>query len=129
MHGRFQCMRVYADSIYKYIYAPGRLWENAPFFDQKRSRQGCLGPPSTFSGCRGKREASSGVWNPAYVFFLCFVLQVHHINANYFLDITSMKPEEVESSIFGFSSSFEDPSTATYLQFLKEGLQKAKPHL
>ncbi|KAL7980495.1 hypothetical protein Chor_001649 [Crotalus horridus] len=54
---------------------------------------------------------------------------VHHINANYFLDITSMKPEEVGSSIFGFSSSFEDPSTATYLQFLKEGLQKAKPHL
>ncbi|KAG8143120.1 hypothetical protein E2320_000401 [Naja naja] len=54
---------------------------------------------------------------------------VHHINANYFLDITSMKPEEVESSIFSFSSSFEDPSTATYLQFLKEGLQKAKSYL
>ncbi|KAH0631206.1 hypothetical protein JD844_005423 [Phrynosoma platyrhinos] len=54
---------------------------------------------------------------------------VHHINANYFLDITSMKPEEVESSIFSFSTSFEDPSTATYLQFLKEGLQKAKPFL
>lgn len=54
---------------------------------------------------------------------------VHHINANYFLDITSVKPEEVESNIFGFSASFEDPSTATYLQFLKEGLQKAKPFL
>lgn len=56
-------------------------------------------------------------------------LQVHHINANYFLDITSVKPEEVESSIFSFSASFEDPSTATYLQFLKEGLQRAKPFL
>ncbi|KFV54770.1 Selenoprotein N, partial [Tyto alba] len=54
---------------------------------------------------------------------------VHHINANYFLDITSMKPEDVESSIFSFSTNFEDPSTATYLQFLKEGLQRAKPHL
>lgn len=54
---------------------------------------------------------------------------VHHINANYFLDITSVKPEEVESSIFSFSASFEDPSTATYLQFLKEGLQRAKPFL
>ncbi|CAI5781587.1 EF-hand domain-containing protein [Podarcis lilfordi] len=54
---------------------------------------------------------------------------VHHINANYFLDITSMKPEEAESSIFSFSASFEDPSTATYLQFLKEGLQRAKPFL
>lgn len=54
---------------------------------------------------------------------------IHHINANYFLDITSMKPEEVESSIFSFSSNFEDPSTATYLQFLKEGLQRAKPFL
>uniref|UniRef100_A0A8D0B2F8 Selenoprotein N n=1 Tax=Salvator merianae TaxID=96440 RepID=A0A8D0B2F8_SALMN len=54
---------------------------------------------------------------------------VHHINANYFLDITSVKPEEVQSSIFSFSTSFEDPSTATYLQFLKEGLQKAKPFL
>lgn len=54
---------------------------------------------------------------------------VHHINANYFLDITSMKPEDVESSIFSFSTNFEDPSTATYLQFLKEGLQRAKPYL
>uniref|UniRef100_A0A8C0V3E0 Selenoprotein N n=1 Tax=Cyanistes caeruleus TaxID=156563 RepID=A0A8C0V3E0_CYACU len=54
---------------------------------------------------------------------------IHHINANYFLDITSMKPEDVESSIFSFSSNFEDPSTATYLQFLKEGLQRAKPYL
>ncbi|NXV80257.1 SELN protein, partial [Atlantisia rogersi] len=54
---------------------------------------------------------------------------LHHINANYFLDITSMKPEDVESSIFSFSTNFEDPSTATYLQFLKEGLQRAKPYL
>uniref|UniRef100_G1MSJ3 EF-hand domain-containing protein n=1 Tax=Meleagris gallopavo TaxID=9103 RepID=G1MSJ3_MELGA len=54
---------------------------------------------------------------------------IHHINANYFLDITSMKPEDVESSIFSFSSSFDDPSTATYLQFLKEGLQRAKAYL
>ncbi|NWW70300.1 SELN protein, partial [Climacteris rufus] len=54
---------------------------------------------------------------------------IHHINANHFLDITSMKPEDVESSIFSFSTNFEDPSTATYLQFLKEGLQRAKPYL
>ncbi|KFV75122.1 Selenoprotein N, partial [Dryobates pubescens] len=54
---------------------------------------------------------------------------VHHINANYFLDITSMKPEDVESNLFSFSTNFEDPSTATYLQFLKEGLQRAKPYL
>lgn len=54
---------------------------------------------------------------------------VHHINANHFLDITSMKPEDAESGIFSFSASFEDPSTATYLQFLKEGLRKAEPFL
>lgn len=60
---------------------------------------------------------------------ICFLSQIHHINANYFLDITSMKPEDVESSIFSFSTNFEDPSTATYLQFLKEGLQRAKPYL
>uniref|UniRef100_A0A8B9ZYI1 Selenoprotein N n=1 Tax=Anas zonorhyncha TaxID=75864 RepID=A0A8B9ZYI1_9AVES len=54
---------------------------------------------------------------------------IHHINANYFLDITSMKPEDVESSIFSFSNNFDDPSTATYLQFLKEGLQRAKSYL
>lgn len=64
-----------------------------------------------------------------YGLLICFLPQVHHINANYFLDITSMKPEDVESSIFSFSSNFEDPSTATYLQFLKEGLQRAKPYL
>lgn len=50
---------------------------------------------------------------------------VHHINANDFLDVTSVKPEEVEGSIFSFSTSFEDPATMTYLKFLKEGLQKA----
>uniref|UniRef100_A0A2K6RVS3 Selenoprotein N n=1 Tax=Rhinopithecus roxellana TaxID=61622 RepID=A0A2K6RVS3_RHIRO len=54
---------------------------------------------------------------------------VHHINANYFLDITSMKPEEVESNLFSFSSTFEDPSTATYMQFLKEGLRRGLPLL
>uniref|UniRef100_A0A2K6DV84 Selenoprotein N n=1 Tax=Macaca nemestrina TaxID=9545 RepID=A0A2K6DV84_MACNE len=54
---------------------------------------------------------------------------VHHINANYFLDITSMKPEEVESHLFSFSSTFEDPSTATYMQFLKEGLRRGLPLL
>ncbi|NWT58556.1 SELN protein, partial [Erythrocercus mccallii] len=60
---------------------------------------------------------------------ICFLCQIHHINANDFLDITSMKPEDVESSIFSFSTNFEDPSTATYLQFLKEGLHRAKPYL
>uniref|UniRef100_A0A2R9ASK6 Selenoprotein N n=1 Tax=Pan paniscus TaxID=9597 RepID=A0A2R9ASK6_PANPA len=54
---------------------------------------------------------------------------VHHINANYFLDITSMKPEEIESNLFSFSSTFEDPSTATYMQFLKEGLRRGLPLL
>lgn len=55
--------------------------------------------------------------------------QVHHINANYFLDITSMKPEDVENNVFSFSSTFEDPSTATYMQFLKEGLRRGLPLL
>ena len=55
--------------------------------------------------------------------------KVHHINANYFLDITSMKPEEVENNAFSFSSTFEDPSTATYMQFLKEGLRRGLPLL
>uniref|UniRef100_A0A8C0NH94 Selenoprotein N n=1 Tax=Canis lupus familiaris TaxID=9615 RepID=A0A8C0NH94_CANLF len=54
---------------------------------------------------------------------------VHHINANYFLDITSMKPEDVENNVFSFSSTFEDPSTATYMQFLKEGLRRGLPLL
>lgn len=53
---------------------------------------------------------------------------VQHINANYFLDITSMKPEDVEK-VFSFSSTFEDPSTATYMQFLKEGLRRGLPLL
>nr|AAH43665.1 Sepn1 protein [Mus musculus] len=53
---------------------------------------------------------------------------VHHINANYFLDITSMKPEDMENNnVFSFSSSFEDPSTATYMQFLREGLRRGLP--
>uniref|UniRef100_A0A8C5NVZ3 Selenoprotein N n=1 Tax=Jaculus jaculus TaxID=51337 RepID=A0A8C5NVZ3_JACJA len=54
---------------------------------------------------------------------------VHHINANYFLDITSMKPEDVENKVFSFSSTFEDPSTATYMQFLREGLRRGAPLL
>uniref|UniRef100_H3A241 Selenoprotein N n=1 Tax=Latimeria chalumnae TaxID=7897 RepID=H3A241_LATCH len=62
---------------------------------------------------------------------LCFPngTVVHHMNANYFLDITSMKPEEMEGGIFSFSAGFEDPSTAMYLKFLKEGLEKAKMFL
>lgn len=58
----------------------------------------------------------------------CFWLQVHHINANFFLDQTAMKPEE-EGATFSFSSGFEDPSTSTYISFLKEGLEKAKEYL
>uniref|UniRef100_A0AAY3ZTP9 Selenoprotein N n=1 Tax=Denticeps clupeoides TaxID=299321 RepID=A0AAY3ZTP9_9TELE len=53
---------------------------------------------------------------------------VHHINANNFLDQTSMKPEEDEAP-FSFSGGFEDPSTSTYLRFLEEGLEKAKEYL
>ncbi|KAF3844948.1 hypothetical protein F7725_008111 [Dissostichus mawsoni] len=53
---------------------------------------------------------------------------IHHINANFFLDQTAMKPEEEEAT-FSFSAAFEDPSTATYLSFLKEGLEKAKQYL
>lgn len=55
--------------------------------------------------------------------------QVHHINANYFLDITSMKPQDIENNVFSFSSTFEDPSTATYMQFLQEGLRRGLPLL
>ncbi|MBN3301932.1 SELN protein, partial [Amia calva] len=54
---------------------------------------------------------------------------VHHINANYFLDETSMKPEEPEGTMFSFTEGFEDPSTATYIRFLKEGMEKAKEYL
>ncbi|KAK3563464.1 hypothetical protein QTP86_028877 [Hemibagrus guttatus] len=55
---------------------------------------------------------------------------VHHINANNFLDQTSVKPEEGESGMgFSFSGGFEDPSTSTYVRFLKEGLDKAKAYL
>ncbi|KAB5561957.1 hypothetical protein PHYPO_G00012440 [Pangasianodon hypophthalmus] len=53
---------------------------------------------------------------------------VHHINANNFLDQTSMKPEEDEPG-FSFSGGFEDPSTSTYIRFLQEGLDKAKAYL
>lgn len=53
---------------------------------------------------------------------------VHHINANNFLDQTSMKPED-EGPGLSFSAGFEDPSTSTYIRFLQEGLEKAKPYL
>uniref|UniRef100_A0A3Q3WLV8 Uncharacterized protein n=1 Tax=Mola mola TaxID=94237 RepID=A0A3Q3WLV8_MOLML len=53
---------------------------------------------------------------------------VHHINANFFLDQTAMKPEE-EGVTFSFSGGFEDPSTATYISFLKEGLERAKQYV
>lgn len=53
---------------------------------------------------------------------------VHHINANHFLDQTAMKPEE-EGGTFSFSGGFEDPSTSTYIDFLKEGLHKAKDYM
>lgn len=52
---------------------------------------------------------------------------VHHINANNFLDLTSVKPED-EGPSFSFSGGFEDPSTTTYMDFLKEGLEKAKEY-
>ncbi|KAG7465962.1 hypothetical protein MATL_G00159700 [Megalops atlanticus] len=54
---------------------------------------------------------------------------IHHINANYFLDQTAMRPEEEEGTMFNFSGGFEDPSTATYIRFLQEGLEKAKEYL
>lgn len=54
---------------------------------------------------------------------------VHHINANYFLDVTVLKPENAKNNAFSFSSAFEDPSTATYMQFLKEGLRLGLPLL
>uniref|UniRef100_A0A8C4SYT2 Uncharacterized protein n=2 Tax=Erpetoichthys calabaricus TaxID=27687 RepID=A0A8C4SYT2_ERPCA len=55
---------------------------------------------------------------------------VHHINANDFLDLTSMKPEDsFEGGLFSFSNNFEDPSTSSYVNFLKEGLEKATEYL
>lgn len=53
---------------------------------------------------------------------------VHHINANNFLDQTSMKPEE-DGPAVSFSTGFEDPSTSTYMRFLQEGLEKAKLYM
>lgn len=56
---------------------------------------------------------------------------LHHINANVFLDQTAMKPEDEdqeEGRAFSFSSGFHDPSTATYISFLKEALQRAQEH-
>lgn len=41
-----------------------------------------------------------------------------------------MKPEDMENTnVFSFSSTFEDPSTATYMQFLREGLRRGLPLL
>ncbi|TNM95358.1 hypothetical protein fugu_016441 [Takifugu bimaculatus] len=53
---------------------------------------------------------------------------VHHINANFFLDQTAMKPEE-DGTPFSFSGGFEDPSTSTYISFLKEGLERARAYM
>ena len=39
-----------------------------------------------------------------------------------------MKPEE-EGAAFSFSAGFEDPSTSTYMAFLKEALQRAEEFL
>uniref|UniRef100_A0A672GMI0 Selenoprotein N n=1 Tax=Salarias fasciatus TaxID=181472 RepID=A0A672GMI0_SALFA len=49
---------------------------------------------------------------------------LHHINANVFLDQTAMRPEDEAS--FSFSAGFEDPSTSTYIRFLREGLERAR---
>uniref|UniRef100_A0A6I8P0E3 Selenoprotein N n=1 Tax=Ornithorhynchus anatinus TaxID=9258 RepID=A0A6I8P0E3_ORNAN len=54
---------------------------------------------------------------------------VHHMNANHFLDITSLRPEAGEGAAFGFAAAFEDPAAATYAQFLREGLRRAGPFL
>uniref|UniRef100_A0A8C7F896 Uncharacterized protein n=1 Tax=Oncorhynchus kisutch TaxID=8019 RepID=A0A8C7F896_ONCKI len=54
-------------------------------------------------------------------------LNVHHIDANYFLDEKSMKPQE--DATFSFSGGgFEDPSTVTYSHFLfsKRGWRKLR---
>uniref|UniRef100_A0A672FU60 Selenoprotein N n=1 Tax=Salarias fasciatus TaxID=181472 RepID=A0A672FU60_SALFA len=51
---------------------------------------------------------------------------LHHINANVFLDQTAMRPEDEAS--FSFSAGFEDPSTSTYIRFLREGLERARAH-
>lgn len=74
-------------------------------------------------------EAAAGTGPPTLALLTQLFPQVHHINANYFLDITSMKPEDIENHVFSFSSTFEDPSTATYMQFLKEGLRRGLPLL
>lgn len=74
-------------------------------------------------------RGAAGTGPPTPVLLTQLFPQVHHINANYFLDITSMKPEDIENHVFSFSSTFEDPSTATYMQFLKEGLRRGLPLL
>ena len=79
-------------------------------------------PDEESRGCRGH-------WAPHPTLLTQLFPQVHHIKANDFLDITSMKPEDIENHVFSFSSTFEDPSTATYMQFLKEGLRRGLPLL
>lgn len=91
------------------------------------STQGCPACPS--SAQTRNVEAKGGTSPPNPVLLTQLFSQVHHINANYFLDITSMKPEDIENHVFSFSSTFEDPSTATYMQFLKEGLRRGLPLL
>uniref|UniRef100_A0A4W4GXB2 Uncharacterized protein n=1 Tax=Electrophorus electricus TaxID=8005 RepID=A0A4W4GXB2_ELEEL len=54
---------------------------------------------------------------------------VHHINANNFLDQTSMRPEEEGATSFSFTGGFEDPSTSTYIRFLQQGLEKVRAYL
>ncbi|KAK2491711.1 hypothetical protein MC885_016737, partial [Smutsia gigantea] len=88
---------------------------------------------STWSLVRELEDLQNNQENPSHQKLAGLHLEkysfpVHHINANYFLDITSMKPEDMEN-IFSFSSTFEDPSTATYMQFLKEGLRRGLPLL
>uniref|UniRef100_A0A6I8P7M0 Uncharacterized protein n=1 Tax=Ornithorhynchus anatinus TaxID=9258 RepID=A0A6I8P7M0_ORNAN len=50
---------------------------------------------------------------------------VHLMNANHFLDITSLQPKAREGSAFSFATSFENPATAAYTQFLREALKLA----
>uniref|UniRef100_S4RML1 Selenoprotein N n=1 Tax=Petromyzon marinus TaxID=7757 RepID=S4RML1_PETMA len=51
---------------------------------------------------------------------------VHCINANDFLDATAVKAEDLTPDL---PAEFLDPTSTTYLKFLKEGLQKAQTYL
>ncbi|CAM9504544.1 unnamed protein product [Lampetra planeri] len=51
---------------------------------------------------------------------------VHCINANDFLDATAVKAEDLTPDL---PAEFLDPTSTTYLKFLKEGLQKAHTYL